>query len=87
MLFKKNPQKEFSTTEIAEEAYKEEFYEIEASLKRSINDKGTILKAKREKGKLHRRLLHQLNKLVNDEILSVIKVTGKGEKHFIALHG
>ncbi len=38
--------------------------------------------AKREKAILHRRLLHHLNKLIDEEIIKVIKKGNKGEKFF-----
>ncbi|MBN2142752.1 hypothetical protein JW711_05485 [Candidatus Woesearchaeota archaeon] len=76
--FKKEPHREISTTELVEETHPQEYAKILEELEK--NDKQTIINAKREKGKLHRKVLYHLNSLVSENILKIASTRGKGEK-------
>ncbi|MBW2991101.1 hypothetical protein KY348_05360 [Candidatus Woesearchaeota archaeon] len=80
--FKKEPLREISTTEIVRAVYPEEYAKIIRDMNNEFSDKKLALKAKRKKGQYHRKILYHLNKLVNDEILKVTSIKGKGEKYF-----
>jgi hypothetical protein len=81
--FKKEPNKEISTTEIIKEVFPEEYEEIKRYLHEPGADKETKRIAKRKKGMLHRKILYHLNKLIEDNLIKVSKIEGKGEKHFV----
>lgn len=80
--FKKEPSKEISTTEILRAVYPEEYSKITRGIRDEFLDKRLAQQAKRKKGRLHRKILYHLNKLVDDDILKVSSVKGKGEKYF-----
>jgi len=81
-LFKEKPNTELSTGEIVERVFNDEFSEIKDKFDNPISDKTRIFEAKREKAKLHRKVLYYLNKLTNDDILKIIRQGNKGEKFF-----
>jgi hypothetical protein len=78
--FQKNPQKEFSTTDIIMESSPDEYFSIQESLK-SIDTKACRL-AMQKKAQLHRKFLYHINALVDQQVLAVKGVRGKGEKIF-----
>jgi hypothetical protein len=80
--FKKEPLREISTTEIVREAHPEEYSRVINGLNDELSDKKSLNGAKRKKGQLHRKVLYHLNKLVQEGILKVASVHGKGEKYF-----
>ena len=80
--FKKEPLREIPTTEIVRAVYPEEYVKIIRDINNEFSDKKLAQKAKRRKGQFHRKILYHLNKLVDDEILKVIFIKGKGEKYF-----
>ncbi|MFH1072687.1 MAG: hypothetical protein V1743_04630 [Nanoarchaeota archaeon] len=82
-IFKKDPEKEFSTTEIVKEVFEKEYGEIKEALMSGITDIESKKAAHQKKGELHRKILYHLNKLVTDEILKISKTEAKGEKHFM----
>ena len=81
-LFKKNGHKELSTTEIIHEIYPDEYGEIEDILSSQFTHGDEVNSAKRSKAKLHRKVLHHLNKLVSEEILKIARQGPKGQKFF-----
>jgi hypothetical protein len=80
-LYKKNPHKIYSTTDIVR-AVEPEFEEVEKSMKDPYSDKETIKKAKRKKAQMHRKVLYYLTKLVEEKVLKITKEGAKGEKYF-----
>jgi len=76
-IFKSNPEKEYSTTEIVETIFPETTNNPNIPLSRE-----TLEKQKKQKAQNHRKLLYHINKLVNDGILKTTKVQAKGEKCF-----
>ncbi|MDD5086427.1 MAG: hypothetical protein PHV16_01615 [Candidatus Nanoarchaeia archaeon] len=82
LFFKKNPEKEFSTTEILSGMFTEEYQNIKNIFNDQFSSKEDINNAKRKKGQLHRKLLYYLNNLVEDEIIKIVKQGNKGEKYF-----
>lgn len=80
--FKKEPLREIPTTEIVRAVYPEEYARITRDTNNEFSDKKLALKAKRKKAQLHRRILYHLNKLIEDGILKVTSMKGKGEKYF-----
>jgi len=82
-IFKKDPEKEFSTTDIVKEVFEREYGQIKEALVSGFPDNESRKTAQQRKGELHRKILYHLNKLVTDEILKISKVEAKGEKHFM----
>ena len=82
IIFKRNPETEISTSQILKKTYPKTYKRIDASFKSKIKDKEKLLTAKRDKARLHRRLLYHLNRLIKEGILKVIKEGSKGEKYF-----
>ncbi|MBN2053068.1 hypothetical protein JW756_06190 [Candidatus Woesearchaeota archaeon] len=80
--FKKEPLREISTTEIVREVHPEEYSRILSSINSDISDKKALKQAMRKKGQLHRKILYHLNKLVEENVLKIASVHGKGEKYF-----
>jgi hypothetical protein len=81
-LFRKSPNSELSTSEIAEAIEKPEFEEISRALSEKFIDPEKIRKAKRKKAQMHRKILYHLNDLVKENILKISKEGKKGEKFF-----
>jgi hypothetical protein len=75
----RNDPKEYDTTGLAKAIFTE-YEEIDEMLKSS--DKQKSNEAKKQKFKLHRKLLYYLNKLVEEHILNVVRTQEKGEKVF-----
>ena len=82
-LFKKNSAQELSTSEIIKEIFQKEAEEINNIINDEFSDKDKIKGAKQKNAKLHRQVLHHLNKLVKEDIISISKEGEKGEKFFI----
>lgn len=78
--FKKNPTHGFSTTELVKVVFAPEYVEIRKMLE-SMDEKKVNI-AKRDKARLHRKLLYHLNQLVEENLLQVEDIQGKGEKIF-----
>jgi len=74
-LFKEKS--ELSTSEIAERIY-EEYIVLKEKLEKNKKD----IKTKREIARLHRKLLHHINKLIDYELLITSKHGEKGHKFF-----
>ncbi|MFH1317378.1 MAG: hypothetical protein ABII01_07695 [Candidatus Woesearchaeota archaeon] len=81
-LFKKDPFKDLSTSEIVENIETEEIRDIDNILNNDYIDNDKIRLAKRKKAQLHRKILYHLNEYVNQGILKVSKEGVKGEKYF-----
>ena len=74
LFFKKNPEKEFSTTDILVNIFPEDYKDTEKVFKNQFADKQMLNKAKRKKGQLHRKILYYLNNLVEEDILKISKI-------------
>ncbi|MFH1916546.1 MAG: hypothetical protein ABIJ21_04735 [Nanoarchaeota archaeon] len=81
LIFKKEPQKEFTTSEIIRQVYLKEYDPVKERLL-GKGDKEKKRDAGRKKGALHRRILYHLNKLVDEHILQVSSFSTHGEKVF-----
>lgn len=81
LVFKKEPMREFSTSEIIRAVYTEEYDPVKAALHRDV-DKERKRDAGQKKGELHRRILYHLGKLCQEGILKVTRSTDRGEKVF-----
>ena len=81
-LFKKDPEKSLSTSYIARKIYGEEYRKVLEILEGDFPTKNEEKKAKRLKSKIHRRILHHLNSMVDKDILKVVKRGESGEKFF-----
>ncbi len=81
-LFRKNSEADFSTSRIARKIYNKEYEKVLDILSGDFPTKEEKKKAKRKKSKIHRRILHHLNKLVEREILEVTRRGENGEKFF-----
>lgn len=77
-VFATDPSREFSTTQLVNRIF--DVSSIEKDFQ--SDDKEIVKLAKRNKARFHRKLLYHLNKLVVDEIISISRIEGKGEKFF-----
>ena len=77
-----NKNTDISTTKIVKEIFPEEYEEITQLLNNPQKDYELIRIGKRNKARLHRKLLYHLNKLTNEEYIQITKIEGKGEKYF-----
>ncbi len=82
---RKQPMKEFSTTDLVALVLAEEYADIEKKEKNPIDDKQRKRETKRQKARLHRKLLYYLNALVEEHKLALTRVSAKGEKHFMLI--
>jgi hypothetical protein len=80
--FKKEPLREIATTEIVREVYPEEYARIIQAINNELSDKKAAKQAMHRKGQLHRKILYHLNKLVEENVLKINSIKGKGEKYF-----
>lgn len=76
--FKRNPSKLFTTTQLVHEVFSEEYVEINRLIHSSFRKEQR--KGYNKKGKLHRKILYHVAKLVAKSILKVEETRGKGEK-------
>ncbi len=81
-LFKKQPDSILPTSEIIKSLYPEEYNNIKNALHDPISSKEAKQVAKRHKAILHRRVLYHLNNLINERIIKITSIRGKGEKCF-----
>lgn len=81
-LFRKNPNESFPTSYIARSVYPDEYERILEVQNGKFTTKEESKKVSREKSKIHRRILHHLNKMVEKEVLEVSKRGENGEKFF-----
>ncbi|MCF7866574.1 hypothetical protein K9M18_04040 [Candidatus Woesearchaeota archaeon] len=81
-LLAKNPEREFSTSDLVKRVFLEEYDEIQRYIHNEPDDPELKKVGKRKKARLHRKLLYHLNKLEEEKILVISKVEGKGEKFF-----
>ncbi|MGM5482129.1 MAG: hypothetical protein ACQESF_01580 [Nanobdellota archaeon] len=75
-LFRDNPTKEFATSQIVQAIFPED------NSSTYFGNRHEIAKQAEYKKKLHRNILYHLNKLVEEELLSVVKIGSKGRKYF-----
>lgn len=85
-IFQKQPYAELSTSELIKQLYPKEYERIKTALHDPLSDKEARTVAKRHKGQLHRRLLYHLNRLVEENTISVSSIKGKGEKCYNLTH-
>lgn len=81
-VYKKDPNAVLSTTDLVKQVNPDEYQKIESILSDKLSTKELIKKAKRDKAKLHRKLLYYLIKLVDEKVLNIVKQGTKGEKFF-----
>lgn len=82
-LFKKNPFTELSTSDIVRRLFPTEMRQIDTVLESRMSDKKKLQQAKQKRGKLHRQILHHLNKLVKEDIISLSREGSHGVKYFV----
>lgn len=71
-----------STTTLVKEVFPEAYQEITTLINNPQRDFELIKIAKRNKARLHRKLLYHLNKLTEEEYIKITRIQGKGEKFF-----
>ncbi len=71
-----------STSSLVKEIFPEEHEEIKNMLNNPQRNQELIKVGKRNKARLHRKLLYHLNKLTEEEFLRITRTQGKGEKFF-----
>jgi hypothetical protein len=81
-LFKSSDSEMLSTTQIVRRLFPDALRKINNTLGDEVASAESKDEAKREKAKLHRRVLHHVNKLIDEGALSVRRVGAKGEKFF-----
>lgn len=81
-LFKGNPSIELSTTDVVSLLFAEEYHVIQSTLHDTLISNDKRKQAKMHLAKLHRRALHYLSKLVQDNLLYITKTEGRGKKYF-----
>lgn len=81
-LFRKNPDESLSTSYIARKIYLGEYEEILEVLSGQFATEEERKEAGRKKSKIHRRILHHLNNMVEESLLKVVKRGKNGEKYF-----
>lgn len=81
-IFRNKKKKELPTSEIVKILYFEEFQKIKKNSESYFDNKDKEDAFKRKKAQLHRKTLYHINKLVENEILIVSRITGKNQKHF-----
>ncbi len=82
-IFSEKEAKSLSTTELVKSVFKEEYEYADKIIQDKYSDQETVKKGKRKKAQLHRKLLYYINKLVEENILFVSKIKGRGEKHYV----
>ncbi|MGV8162694.1 MAG: hypothetical protein ACP5N2_05190 [Candidatus Nanoarchaeia archaeon] len=82
-LLASRPESEVSTSEIVKQVFSHEYDEVKKYLYNPQKDQDLIKLGKRNKARLHRKLLYHLNALVEEEFIKVTRSEGKGEKFFI----
>lgn len=75
-----------STSSLVKVVFPQEYEEIVSLLSNPQRDFDLIKVAKRNKARLHRKLLYHLNKLSDEGFLRITRVEGKGEKFFALNH-
>ncbi len=78
--FQRDPSRSFSTTELVREVFPKDYAELRDRI--TSADRKTQRKGYNTKATLHRNLLYHINKLVQQGLLEVGGVRGKGEKLF-----
>ncbi|MFP4568372.1 MAG: hypothetical protein ACLFN8_05510 [Candidatus Woesearchaeota archaeon] len=73
---------DISTSNLVKEIFKEECEEIQNLIQNPQRDTDLIKLGKRNKARLHRKLLYYLSKLTEENFLKITRIEGKGEKFF-----
>lgn len=81
-LFRGSPNEELSTSDIVENIYPSFSNKMNMILKDPYTSKEDIERIKNERAKLHRRVLHHISKLINDNLIKVSDIKGKGKKYY-----
>ncbi len=82
-VFKENPESELSTFDIISKAFPSEAEKIKIEINNEYNNKSTTSEGRQSKGKIHRKVLYHLNRLVEDGILKLSREGTKGHKYFV----
>ena len=77
-IFEQNPHDTFATSELVERTHPERYQDLRTTLNNA--DGPQRRKASREKAKLHRKLLHHLRGLEDQDVISTVRRTTTGEK-------
>lgn len=83
LVFTKQKNNPISTSKLVENVFKQEFEKCQEQINNPSKDQDIIKLGKRELARLHRKLLYHINNLVEENILLVSKIKGKGEKYFV----
>lgn len=78
--FRRNPSKQYKTTDIVGLVFSQEYKTITNLL--HSQDKANFRRGLQQKAQLHRKLLYHINKLVEKKLLLVTDVCNRGEKTF-----
>jgi hypothetical protein len=82
-LLASRPESEISTSELVKQVFHHEYEELKKYMYNPQKDTDLIKLGKRNKARLHRKILYHLNTLVEEEFIRVTRSEGKGEKFFI----
>ncbi|MBR9693381.1 hypothetical protein GOV07_05680 [Candidatus Woesearchaeota archaeon] len=79
--FRRDPSRAFSTSELVRDVFPKKYGQLNQQI--HSQDRKTIRQGYATKAKLHRKLLYHVNKLVEQQLLKVSGLRGKGEKLFV----
>ncbi|MCC7574157.1 hypothetical protein KO361_01035 [Candidatus Woesearchaeota archaeon] len=77
---------DISTTVLVKSVFPSEYEELVSLMNNPQRDFELVKIGKRNKARLHRKLLYHLNKLSEDDFIKITRVVGKGEKFFCLNH-
>ncbi len=80
LVFSNDSKRTFSTSGLVNKIFPDISLKVEEKL--TSPDREVQLEGKREKARLHRKLLYHLNKLMEMDVLTVTGIAGKGEKYY-----
>jgi hypothetical protein len=76
------PETEISTSELVKQVFAQEYEEIKKYIYNPQKDPDLVKLGKRNKARMHRKLLYHLNTLAEEDLIKMTRTEGKGEKFF-----
>lgn len=83
LSFTKHKNASLSTSHLVKEIFQAQFNSLNEKINNDLNDGDLKKLGKRELARLHRKLLYHINTLVEEDILIVSEIKGKGEKAYV----
>jgi hypothetical protein len=76
------PETEISTSELVRQVFAQEYEEVKKYIYNPQKDPDLVKLGKRNKARMHRKLLYHLNTLAEEDLIKMTRTEGKGEKFF-----